>query len=121
MATVDPEANYPYCWRAVLEAIDAIQKKLHDKFGDKFGLEQFVYNSSTIPVTLICPAHGSFSRLPNQILGSPCGCPECGLQPMKDAQAANEAKKRAKQEAAEQAKVEKAQFVRNRFLRPSHR
>ena len=32
MATVDPEANYPYCWRAVLEAIDAIQKKLYDKF-----------------------------------------------------------------------------------------
>jgi len=29
MATVHPEANYPYCWRAVLEAIEAIQKKLY--------------------------------------------------------------------------------------------
>ena len=77
--------------------------KLREKFGDKFGLEQFVYESSTTPVTLICPTHGPFTKLPNPILSSPCGCPECGLQPMRDAQAANEAKKRAKQEAAEQA------------------
>ena len=80
-------------------------KKLHEKFGDKFGLEQFVYESSTTPVTLICPTHGAFSRLPYPILSSPCGCPECGLQPIKEAQAANEAKKRAKQEAAEQARI----------------
>ena len=79
--------------------------KLHEKFGDKFGLEQFVYESSTTPVTLICPTHGAFSRLPNPILSSPCGCPECGMQPMRDAHAAAEAKKaeqkRAKQEAEE--------------------
>ena len=83
--------------------------KLHEKFGDKFGLEQFVYESSTAPVTLICPTHGAFSRLPNAILGSPCGCPECGLQPMREAQAANEAKKaeqkRLKEEAIEQART----------------
>ena len=70
--------------------------KLHEKFGDKFGLEQFVYDSSTTPVTLICPTHGAFSRLPNSILNSSCGCPECGMQPQREAQAANEAKKRAK-------------------------
>lgn len=52
-------------------------KKLQDKFGDKFGLEQFVYESSTSPVTLICPTHGAFSRLPHQILKSSLGCPEC--------------------------------------------
>lgn len=80
--------------------------KLHEKFGDKFGLEQFVYDSSTTPVTLICPTHGAFSRLPNSILNSSCGCPECGMQPQREAQAANEAKKRAKQEAAEQAKAQ---------------
>ena len=80
--------------------------KLHEKFGDKFGLEQFVYESSTTPVTLICPTHGAFSRLPNSILNSSCGCPECGMQPQREAQAANEAKKRAKQEAAEQAKAQ---------------
>lgn len=80
--------------------------KLHEKFGDKFGLEQFVYKSSTTPVTLICSTHGAFSRLPNSILNSSCGCPECGMQPQREAQAANEAKKRAKQEAAEQAKAQ---------------
>jgi DNA polymerase-3 subunit epsilon len=52
--------------------------KLKEKFGDKFGLEQFVYESSTTPVTLICPTHGVFSRLPHQILNAPLGCPECG-------------------------------------------
>ena len=67
--------------------------KLHEKFGDKFGLEQFVYESSTTPVTLICPTHGAFSRLPNSILNSSCGCPECGMQPQREAQAANIAKR----------------------------
>ena len=92
-------------------------KKLHEKFGDKFGLEQFVYESSTTPVTLICPTHGAFTRLPNPILSSPCGCPECGLQPIKDAQAANEAKKRAKQEAAEQAKAQQIAELDERIRR----
>ena len=52
--------------------------KLKEKFGDKFGLDEFVYESSTSPVTLICPTHGAFSRLPNQVLTYKCGCPECG-------------------------------------------
>ena len=52
--------------------------KLKEKFGDKFGLDQFVYESSTSPVTLTCPTHGAFSRLPHQILNAPLGCPECG-------------------------------------------
>lgn len=52
--------------------------KLKEKFGDKFGLGEFVYESSTAPVTLICPTHGAFSRLPNQILNYRFGCPECG-------------------------------------------
>ncbi len=52
--------------------------KLKERFGDKFGLDEFVYDSSTSPVTLICPIHGAFSRLPNQILNYKFGCPECG-------------------------------------------
>ena len=43
---------------------DKFLAKLKEKFGDKFGLEQFVYESSTSPVTLICPTHGAFSKLP---------------------------------------------------------
>lgn len=69
--------------------------KLKEKFGDKFGLDEFVYESSTSPVTLICPEHGSFSRLPNQILYSPFGCPECGNDNL-----------RQKQEAARQYALE---------------
>ena len=52
--------------------------KLKEKFGDKFGLDEFVYESSTTPVTLICPTHGAFSKLPNQILNLQFGCPHCG-------------------------------------------
>jgi len=52
--------------------------KLKEKFGNKFGLDDFVYQSSTIPVTLICPTHGPFTKLPNVILNSKYGCPECG-------------------------------------------
>ncbi len=83
--------------------------KLREKFGDKFGLEHFVYDSSTLPVTLVCPKHGAFSRLPNQILNSSFGCPECGKEPAQQAHVAAETKKeeqkRLKQEAADQAKA----------------
>lgn len=82
--------------------------KLHEKFGDKFGLEQFVYESSTTPVTLICPTHGAFSRLPNQILSYTYGCPDCANQVKEDAHAAAEAKKAAepfKRGAATQKKI----------------
>ena len=54
--------------------------KLTEKFGNKFGLDEFTYESSTTPITLICPTHGAFSRLPNQILYSNYGCPECGKE-----------------------------------------
>ena len=53
-------------------------EKLKEKFNNKFGLDNFIYQSSTIPVTLICPTHGAFTRLPHSILNSRCGCPECG-------------------------------------------
>ena len=60
--------------------------KLKEKFGDKFGLDEFVYESSTMPVTLICPTHGAFSRLPHQILNSSLGCPECANDIVKQKQ-----------------------------------
>jgi len=52
--------------------------KLKANFGDKFGLDNFIYQGSTVPVTLICPTHGAFTRLPHAILNSRCGCAECG-------------------------------------------
>lgn len=57
-------------------------KGLRGKFGDKFGLEAFVYKDSTTPVTLICPKHGAFSKLPYAILNSRNGCPQCGYEQM---------------------------------------
>ena len=56
--------------------------KLKEKFGEKFGLDEFVYESSTVPVTLVCPTHGAFTKLPHSILNSRCGCPECGNELM---------------------------------------
>ena len=60
--------------------------KLIEKFGDKFGLDEFIYQSSTLPVTLICPTHGAFTKLPHAILNSRCGCPECGNELMRQLQ-----------------------------------
>lgn len=60
--------------------------KLKEKFGEKFRLDEFVYESSTTPVTLVCPKHGAFSRLPHQILNSSQGCPECANDIVKQKQ-----------------------------------
>ena len=82
--------------------------KLKEKFGDKFGLDEFVYESSTSPVTLICPTHGAFSRLPHQILNAPLGCPECGNELM------NQRREKAHLDAIEH-KEERDQARRERY------
>ena len=82
-------------------------KKLQDKFGDKFGLEQFVYESSTAPVTLVCKTHGAFSRLPHQILNSSLGCPECANDIIKEKQEAVKKSKEGKRLNATKAGIER--------------
>ena len=82
--------------------------KLREKFGDKFGLDEFVYASSTTPITLICPTHGAFSKLPHAILNSRCGCPECGNELMLHIQ------EQAHQDAIEH-KEERDQARRERY------
>ena len=83
--------------------------KLKDKFGDKFGLDEFIYQSSTLPVTLICPTHGAFNKLPHAILNSRCGCPECGNELMRQlqAQAHEEAIRRKEEERQRQLEAER--------------
>jgi DNA polymerase-3 subunit epsilon len=53
---------------------------------------------------LICPEHGAFTRLPNQILNSTFGCPECANKVKEDAHAQavarKENEKRQKEEVA---------------------
>ncbi len=82
--------------------------KLREKFGDKFGLDEFVYANSTTPITLICPTHGAFSKLPHTILNSRCGCPECGNELMLHIQ------EQAHQDAIEH-KEERDQARRERY------
>ncbi len=82
--------------------------KLKEIFGDKFGLDEFVYESSTTPVTLICPTHGAFSRLPHQILNAPLGCPKCGKDIL------NQRREQAHQDAIEH-KEERDQARRERY------
>ena len=77
--------------------------KLKEKFGDKFGLDEFVYESSTSPVTLICPTHGAFSRLPQQILKLQFGCPHCGNDAKEEIHNAAVAKKQAAKEEKQRA------------------
>ena len=83
--------------------------KIREKFGDKFGLDDFVYDSSTSPVTLICPIHGAFSKLPHAILNSKCGCPECGNEFMRQLQeqAHEEAIKRKEEERSKQIEADR--------------
>ncbi len=77
--------------------------KLKEKFGDKFGLDEFVYESSITPVTLICPTHGAFSKLPNQILNLQFGCPHCGNDAKEEIHNAAVAKKQAAKEEKQRA------------------
>lgn len=81
-------------------------KKLQEKFGDKFGLEEFRYESSTSPITLVCPVHGAFSRLPYTILNSRFGCPECGNEVKEDIRAAAKARREAEMENKRKAREE---------------
>lgn len=83
--------------------------RLKEKFGDKFGLDEFVYESSTTPVTLICPTHGTFTKLPHAILNSKCGCPECGNELMHQLQeqAHEEAIRRKEEERYRKIEAEK--------------
>ena len=88
--------------------------KLQNKFGDKFGLEKFCYESSTSPVTLVCPTHGAFSKLPNAILGSRFGCPECANKESEDVRSAAMAKKESEKEAKRKAREDfEAQRLNN--------
>ena len=66
-------------------------------------MDEFVYESSTSPVTLICPTHGAFSKLPNQILNLQFGCPHCGNDAKEEIHNAAVAKKQAAKEEKQRA------------------
>lgn len=81
-------------------------QKLQAKFGDKFLLDKFVYESSTMPVELVCPIHGSFKRTTNEIIKSKFGCPACAEKNREDAHLQAEEKKNAERQAKINAEIE---------------
>ena len=100
------------------EKSDKFLVKLKEKFGDKFGLENYIYKNSTTPVELTCPEHGPFKRLPNSLLSSPFGCPICGNKIAQTAHEEAEARKNAIREAKAAAiQIEKEKYFEDWTLR----
>ena len=97
--------------------------KLKEKFGDKFELDEFVYESSTSPVTLICPIHGAFTKLPHHILNLQFGCPMCGNDAKDEIHNAAVARKEAAKEEKRRAREEFETARLNEWLqkREEHR
>lgn len=85
---------------------DKFIQKLQAKFGKKFLLDNFVYESSTSPVELICPIHGSFRRTTNEILKSKFGCPACADKVRKDAHLQINEKRMAERQIKINAEIE---------------
>ena len=52
-------------------------KRCHEVHGDKYDYSQVEYKGGRIPVTIICPEHGSFLQTPERHLEGR-GCPKCG-------------------------------------------
>lgn len=81
-------------------------QKLQEKFGNKFLLDKFIYESSTSPVELICPIHGSFMRTTNEIIKSKFGCPACAEKVREDTHLQAEEKKNAERQDRINAEIE---------------
>jgi len=47
------------------------------KFGNKFNLDNVIFENYNIPVTIICKEHGEIKILPNNFLKNVYGCPSC--------------------------------------------
>lgn len=50
--------------------------------GDSYDFSTTVYKNLDTPVDIICPTHGSFTKLPRLILQQHQGCPRCGYERM---------------------------------------
>jgi len=52
--------------------------------GDKYDYSKVRYINSYTPVTIICPIHGEFERLPMRHIGAKAGCPLCQTRPQRE-------------------------------------
>lgn len=64
----------PTAWYTTEQYI-ARAKALH---GDRYDYSQTEYVRSYLPVTIICPAHGSFEQVASNHVTTGNGCPRCG-------------------------------------------
>lgn len=56
---------------------EVIIERIRQRFGDRFGLEKLIFVSTKCKITLICPVHGEFEKLPLSFINSEAGCPKC--------------------------------------------
>lgn len=56
---------------------EAYKDKFISKFGSKYDLSKVEYLGNKVPVTIICPEHGEFSRAPKNMVNSNTACLEC--------------------------------------------
>lgn len=53
-----------------------IEEHIHEQ---ELDCSNIIYKNRHTPVILICPKHGSFQKLPNEIFNRKSGCPRCGI------------------------------------------
>jgi Protein of unknown function (DUF723) len=69
-------------YRETTDQREILKAKIDSKFGDRFlNFKDVVFASTSLPITVTCPAHGEFSAMPTDILKyrgnkTPC-CPDC--------------------------------------------
>lgn len=72
---VNKGSGCPYCC-GHLKTNDEFLNKLHVHFGDRLLYNKVQYINARTPITLICPKHGEFQKIPNKVFRG-YGCPKC--------------------------------------------
>lgn len=62
--------------RTKQECLDLI----HEKYGDKFVIDDFDYEGGETTVIVHCPSHGEFTKKISKLLGDKHGCPKCSRE-----------------------------------------
>lgn len=72
---VNKKSNCPYC-AGHIKTHEEFIKELTSLFGNKLIYDKVAYVNAKTEVTLICPKHGEFQRIPNKLLSGQ-GCSKC--------------------------------------------
>lgn len=74
---VNKGSGCPYC-AGHIKTNEMFINELRSLFGDKLLYNKVQYVNAKTPVTLICPRHGEFHKVPNKALSGQ-GCPKCKI------------------------------------------